>query len=81
MLERLRERKEWMFFAALPKTDGRLASIAADATAQSTVYYTPSNDRVQRQGSYGLLGTPHCVDVVNSSAIWSCCVEANLGGS
>jgi hypothetical protein len=28
-----------------------------DATAQSTVYYTPFNDNIQRQGSYDLLGT------------------------
>ena len=25
VLQRLRERKEWLFFAALPKADGRLA--------------------------------------------------------
>ena len=31
-------------------------SIAADATAQSTVFYTPFNDSIQRQGPYGLLG-------------------------
>ena len=31
-------------------------SIAADSTAQSTVFYTPFNDRIQRQGPYGLLG-------------------------
>ena len=31
-------------------------SIAADATAQATVFYTPFNDNIQRQGSYGLLG-------------------------
>jgi iron complex outermembrane receptor protein len=35
----------------------RRLSIAGDATAQSTVYYTPFNDNIQRQGSYGLLGT------------------------
>ena len=34
---------------------GRL-SIAADSTAQSTVFYTPFNDSIQRQGPYGLLG-------------------------
>ena len=32
-------------------------SIAVDSSAQSTVYYTPFNDRIQQQGSYGLLGT------------------------
>jgi hypothetical protein len=35
---------------------GRLL-IAADATAQSTVFHTPSNDSIQRQGPYGLLGS------------------------
>ena len=30
--------------------------IAADATAQSTVFYTPFNDKIQFQGPYGLLG-------------------------
>jgi iron complex outermembrane receptor protein len=35
----------------------RRLSIAGDATAQSTVYYTPFNDNIQRQGPYGLLGT------------------------
>ena len=34
----------------------RRLSIAADATAQSTVFYTPFNDSIQRQGPYGLLG-------------------------
>jgi iron complex outermembrane receptor protein len=34
----------------------RRLSIAGDATAQSTVYYTPFNDNIQRQASYGLLG-------------------------
>ena len=34
----------------------RRLSIAADATAQSTVFYTPFNDNIQRQGPYGLLG-------------------------
>ena len=31
-------------------------SVTADATAQSTVYYTPFNDTIQRQRPYGLLG-------------------------
>jgi len=35
----------------------RRLSIAADATAQSTVFYTPFNDNIQQQGPYGLLGT------------------------
>ena len=34
----------------------RRLSIAADATAQSTVYYTPFNDSIQFQAPYGLLG-------------------------
>jgi iron complex outermembrane receptor protein len=32
-------------------------SLAADATAQSTVYFTPFNDTIQRQLPYALLGT------------------------
>ena len=35
----------------------RRVSVAADATAQSTVFYTPFNDNIQRQDPYGLLGT------------------------
>jgi iron complex outermembrane receptor protein len=31
-------------------------SLAAEASAQSTVYYTPFNDAIQRQLPYGLLG-------------------------
>jgi iron complex outermembrane recepter protein len=34
----------------------RRLSIVADTTAQSTVYYTPFNDNIQRQRPYGLLG-------------------------
>jgi outer membrane receptor protein involved in Fe transport len=34
----------------------RRLSIAADSTAQSTVFYTPFNDSIQRQARYGLLG-------------------------
>ena len=37
-------------------TRSRRLSLAADATAQSTVFYTPFNDTIQRQGPYGLLG-------------------------
>lgn len=33
-----------------------MLSVAADATAQSTVFYTPFNDTIQRQLPYGLLG-------------------------
>jgi len=35
----------------------RRLSIAVDSSAQSTVYYTPFNDSIQQQGSYGLLGS------------------------
>ena len=35
----------------------RRVSIAADATAQATVFYTPFNDSIQQQPAYGLLGT------------------------
>ena len=31
-------------------------SISAESTAQSTVFYTPFNDSIQRQSPYGLLG-------------------------
>ena len=31
-------------------------SLAAESTAQSTVFYTPFNDDIQRQSPYGLLG-------------------------
>jgi len=34
----------------------RRLSIAGEATAQSTVFYTPFNDSIQRQRPYGLLG-------------------------
>jgi len=34
----------------------RRLSVAADATGQSTVFYTPFNDNIQRQGPYGLVG-------------------------
>ena len=34
----------------------RQLSIAADSTMQSTVFYTPFNDSIQRQVPYGLLG-------------------------
>jgi iron complex outermembrane receptor protein len=37
--------------------NSRRLSMAADATAQATVFYTPFNDNIQQQGSYGLLGT------------------------
>ena len=30
--------------------------VSAESTAQSTVFYTPFNDRIQRQSPYGLLG-------------------------
>jgi iron complex outermembrane receptor protein len=34
----------------------RRLSLALDSSAQSTVFYTPFNDTIQRQDSYGLLG-------------------------
>jgi iron complex outermembrane receptor protein len=34
----------------------RLLTLTADANAQSTVFYTPFNDDIQRQRPYGLLG-------------------------
>jgi outer membrane receptor for ferric coprogen and ferric-rhodotorulic acid len=34
----------------------RRLSLTADATGQSTVFYTPFNDSIQRQSPYGLLG-------------------------
>ena len=34
----------------------RRLSIMAETTAQSTVFYTPFNDSIQRQSPYGLLG-------------------------
>jgi iron complex outermembrane receptor protein len=34
-----------------------LLSLTVDATAQTTVFYTPFNDDVQRQRPYGLVGT------------------------
>ena len=45
----------WVEWSGDVGTSRRL-SLAADATAQSTVFYTPFNDRIQQQGSYGLLG-------------------------
>jgi len=35
----------------------RRLSVSAESTAQSTVFYTPFNDSIQRQTPYGLLGT------------------------
>ena len=34
---------------------GARVSVRADARSQSTVYYTPFNDNIQRQRPYGLL--------------------------
>ena len=34
----------------------RRLSVSAESTAQSTVFYTPFNDSIQRQSPYGLLG-------------------------
>jgi iron complex outermembrane receptor protein len=45
----------WVEWAGGIGRSGRL-SMTADATAQSTVFYTPFNDNIQRQRPYGLLG-------------------------
>ena len=45
----------WVEWAGDVGSSGRL-TLTGDATAQSTVYYTPFNDALQRQPSYGLLG-------------------------
>ena len=45
----------WIEWTGNLGASGRL-TLTADATAQSTVYYTPFNDGIQRQPSYGLLG-------------------------
>jgi outer membrane receptor protein involved in Fe transport len=37
-------------------TASDLISLTADASAQSTVFYTPFNDDIQRQQPYALLG-------------------------
>jgi iron complex outermembrane receptor protein len=39
-----------------PIGSSRRLSLSADATAQSTVFYTPFNDDIQRQLPYGLVG-------------------------
>ena len=58
--KRLNNAPEWAgrFWIEWSGTVGRARrfSIAADATGQSTVYYTPFNDNIQRQTPYGLLG-------------------------
>ena len=36
--------------------DARRLSVSAESTAQSTVFYTPFNDSIQKQSPYGLLG-------------------------
>ena len=58
--KRLNNAPEWAgrFWIEWSGTVGRARrfSIAADATGQSTVYYTPFNDSIQRQTPYGLLG-------------------------
>jgi iron complex outermembrane receptor protein len=47
--------RAWVEWAGAIGRANRL-SIAADSTAQSTVFYTPFNDPIQRQSPYGLLG-------------------------
>ena len=56
---RLNNAPEWAGRVWIEWSDiggSRRLSLAADATAQSTVFYTPFNDSVQRQSPYGLLG-------------------------
>ena len=48
--------RTWIAWAGEIGQSRRL-SIAAETTAQSTVFYTPFNDNIQQQGPYGLLGT------------------------
>ena len=45
----------WIEWSGDIGSASRLA-VVADATAQSTVFYTPFNDSIQRQRPYGLLG-------------------------
>ncbi len=45
----------WIEWVGNVGTLGRL-SISGESTAQSTVFYTPFNDGIQRQNPYGLLG-------------------------
>ena len=56
---RLNNAPEWSGRAWVEWTHrigSRRVAFAADASAQSTVYYTPFNDTIQRQRPYGLLG-------------------------
>ena len=45
----------WIEWSGDIGSASRLA-VVADATAQSTVFYTPFNDSIQKQSPYGLLG-------------------------
>ena len=45
----------WIEWSVEIGSRGRL-SLAADSTAQSTVFFTPFNDNILRQGPYGQLG-------------------------
>jgi len=45
----------WIEWVGNVGTPGRL-SISGESTSQSTVFYTPFNDGIQRQSPYGLLG-------------------------
>jgi len=58
--KRLNNAPQWAgrFWIEWSGTVGRARrfSVAADATGQSTVYYTPFNDSIQRQTPYGVLG-------------------------
>jgi iron complex outermembrane receptor protein len=46
----------WLEWEGSVAGAGRL-SVSADASGQSTVFYTPFNDDIQRQRPYGLLGS------------------------
>jgi iron complex outermembrane receptor protein len=70
---RLNNAPEWSGRAWVEWTGGfgrsRQLTFTADATAQSTVYYTPFNDRIQRQSPFGVLGAR--VEYAPSHRRWS----------
>jgi iron complex outermembrane receptor protein len=61
----------WLGWSGRLDGVGRLA-LTADATAQSTAFYSPFNDRIQRQLPYGLLGAR--VDYEAPNQRWSLAV-------
>jgi iron complex outermembrane receptor protein len=69
---RLNNAPEWSgrLWAQWTRTMGSsMLTMMADATAQSTVFYTPFNDSIQRQRPYGLLGAR--VEYGPSGGRWS----------